>query len=457
MEIVIIGGGISGLSTAFAIEQEAKRRNVDVTVRLFEAQERLGGKIDSRAQRGFVIEGGVNGWLDSKPSTDALCRELGIYEERLPSNDASRHRFILRHGRLMEVPTGPAAFFMSGLLSWRGKLRLAREPWATAKPDGDESLADFARRRLGPEALAVLLDPMVSGIFAGDPERMSLKSCFPRIAEIEAQHGGLVRGMIKIQRERAAERKVSVAGPSGKLISFASGTSRIVEALTGRLRTPPLVDRSLSRVTKKGSSFSLTFAGGFTASAEKLVLATPAYAAAGVLVDLDNELSRELLQIPYAAVTVVAIAWRREDMPHPLNGFGFVVPFAEGEEILGTLWDSSIFAHRAPKGYVLLRSMVGGSRRGDLASRAEAEISESVRAVTERLTGVKAKPELVEIIRHEKAIPQYVVGHGEKLCRIEARRALFPGLFFTGNAYHGVGLNDCTAGAKRVAQAVLAS
>jgi protoporphyrinogen/coproporphyrinogen III oxidase len=464
MEIVVVGGGISGLSTAFALEQEAKARGVNVSVRLFEASERLGGKIDSRHKQGFVIEGGVNGWLDSKPSTDALCKELGIYDERLSSNDASRRRFILRRGRLRELPTGPGAFLASGLMSWGGKLHLATEPWAPKKPAGDESLAEFARRRLGPEALEALLDPMVSGIFAGDPERMSLKSCFPRIAEIETQYGGLVRGMMKIAKERAALRrrgsapgKVSIAGPSGRLISFAPGTSRIIEALASRLATPPLVGRALEQVTKQKGGYLLSFADGSTASAEKVVLATPAYAAARVLQGLDDALSRELGAIPYAAVAVVAMAWKKRDMPHALDGFGFVVPFAEGEEILGTLWDSSVFGHRAPEGMVLLRSMVGGLRRGDLALRAEAEISASVRAVTERLTGVTAIPELVEIVRHEKAIPQYVVGHADRLVRIEARRAMFPGLFLTGNAYAGVGLNDCTANARQVAAAVLGS
>jgi oxygen-dependent protoporphyrinogen oxidase len=190
---------------------------------------------------------------------------------------------------------------------------------------------------------------------------------------------------------------------------------------------------------------------------EKVVLAIPAYAAAEILKDLDDGLSRELAEIPYAAVSVVAMAWRREDMPHPLNGFGFVVPMAEGQEILGTLWDSSVFSQRAPDSHVLLRSMVGGARRPDLALRPDAEIIESVRAVTARLTGATAAPELVKIVRHEKAIPQYVAGHADRLTRIEARRAALSGLFLTGNAYLGVGLNDCTANAKRVAEAVVES
>ncbi|MBI5510013.1 MAG: protoporphyrinogen oxidase [Deltaproteobacteria bacterium] len=461
MEIVVIGGGISGLSTAYAIEQEALARGDKASVRVFEADGRLGGKIDTRTIDGFVIEGGVNGWLDSKPATDELTRALGIYDERLVSNDAARRRFILRRGRLQEVPTGPGAFLKSGLLSPTGKLRLALEPWARKRPDADESLADFARRRLGPEALEALLDPMVSGIFAGDPERMSLKSCFPRIFEIEAAYGGLIRGMIKIQKERAALRKktgsakeVSAAGPGGKLISFAPGTSRLIESLRARLRVPPVIGAKAASVVRAGAGYKIRFADGQAVDAEKVVLATPAYAASQILRELDAEIAHELAGIPYAAVSVVALAWRRADMPHPLDGFGFVVPFAEGEEILGTLWDSSVFANRAPEGQVLLRSMVGGFRRGALALRGDDEIISSVVAVTKKLTGVEAVPRLAKVIRHERAIPQYVLGHGDRLARIDARLARHDGLLLTGNAYHGVGLNDCTANAKRIATAV---
>ncbi len=463
MEMLVLGGGISGLATALALEAEARSRGVSATVRLFEADIRLGGKVDSHKVDGFVIERGVNGWLDSKPTTDALCRELGIYDERLPSNDASRRRFILRHGRLHEVPAKPPAFVKSSLMSWPGKIRLAGELWAKPRPPGDESLADFARRRLGAEALDALLDPMVSGIYAGNPEEMSLQSCFPRIAEIETKYGGLMRGMMKIKKERAAERRagkdakeVSAAGPGGRLISFASGTSYLIEVMARKLETPPTLGKAAVGVRRQAGGYAVTFSDGSVVNAEKVVLALPAYRAASVLEPLDGDLARELSEIPYAAVSVVALAWRREQVPHPLDGFGFVVPFSEGAEILGTLWDSSVFTDRAPDGFVLTRSMVGGRRRGDLALRDQAALVESVRQAMQRLLGVTARPELAHVAMHERAIPQYVVGHSERLRRIEARVGGLPGLHLTGNAYRGVGLNDCTAQAKIVARAVWA-
>jgi oxygen-dependent protoporphyrinogen oxidase len=475
MEIVVVGGGISGLASAFCIEQEAERRGEKVNVCLLEGDTRLGGKIDSRHVDGFVIEGGVNGWLDSKPSTDALCRDLGIAGERLVSNDAARKRFIWHHGRLRRLPESPLAFLMSGLLSWRGKLRLAREPWAAEPPadaDADETLADFARRRLGREALEVLLDPMVSGIFAGDPERMSLRSSFPRIAEIERQHGSLVRGLVRIQRQRQKERKRALdaglpagnsagdgpragpAGPGGRLISFADGTSRLIEALGARLGCAPQTGRRVTRIERVGGGYTLGLADGARVQAERVVVATPSWAAARMLDDLDAELARELLEIPYAAVAVVALAWKQNEVGD-LGGFGFLVPHGEGRTILGTLWDSSVFSRRAPDGYALTRTMVGGMRRGNLALRQESEIVEAVREELRHILGVTAHPHLTHVVVHKWAIPQYVSGHAHRLARIRSRLTGLPGLFITGNAYEGVGLNDCTREAGRIAERVL--
>ncbi len=464
MEIAVVGGGISGLSTAYAIQEKAAEHGLDITVRLLESQDRLGGKIDTRHVDGFVVEGGVNGWLDSKPSTDALCEKVGLTSDRLPSNDGSSRRFILRHGRLQRLPESPLRFIASGLMSFGGKLRLMREPWAEPPPENDETVASFARRRLGPEALEALLDPMVSGIFAGDPDRMSLKSCFPRIAEIEGQYGGLIKGMLEIQRERRRERKKNreakkaggPAGPGGKLISFAEGTGRLVDGLRAALKTEPETGAAVEGVEENGGGYRLRCTGGKCVEVDRVVLATPAYATARIVDSLDSDLARETKEIPYAPVAVVALGWKKADMPHDLDGFGYVIPFKEGRHILGTLWDSSVFHHRAPDGYVLTRSMVGGMRSGELALRSETQIVESVRGELRQILGVTAAPELVQVVVHERAIPQYPPGHVARLERIEARLAHHPGLLLTGNAYRGVGLNDCTGHAARVAEQALA-
>lgn len=464
MEIAVVGGGISGLSTAYAIQEKAVERGLDVTVRLLESEDRLGGKIDTRHVDGFVVEGGVNGWLDSKPATDAVCEQIGLTAARMPANDEARKRFILRHGRLQCLPESPFEFIGSGLMSLGGKLRMMREPWADPPPDNDESVAGFARRRLGPEALEALLDPMVSGIFAGDPDRMSLKSCFPRIAEIERQYGGLVKGMFKIQRERRRELEKtgvvkkggSPSGPGGKLISFSEGSGRLVEGLRVALKTAPETGVAVEGVEQDGAGYRLRCSGGKLFEVDRVVLATPAYATARIVDGLDADLARETKEIPYAAVAVVALGWKRDDMPHDLDGFGYVVPFKERREILGTLWDSSLFEHRAPDGYVLTRSMVGGMRTGELAMRPEVQIIESVRSELRQILGVSAAPEIAQVVVHERAIPQYPPGHAARMARIDDRLARFSGLLLTGNAYRGVGLNDCTGNSVEIAAQILA-
>jgi len=461
MDVLVIGGGVSGLATAYTIEREAERRGVELSVQLVEADSRLGGKVDTRVQDGFVIEAGVNGWLDSKPSTGELCSSLGIGGELLVSNDAARKRFVLRCGALHALPESPGAFVRSRLLSWGGKARLLCEPWARASTDKDESVADFVRRRLGPEALEALLDPMVSGVFAGDPAQLSLKSAFPRIAEIEQKYGGLIRGLLAIQRERRTQRspgqqaaKVGPA-PAGRLTSFAPGTKRLIEATAAALKNPPIVGRRAVGATEIPGGFRVRFADQSPMDTKRLVVATPAWAATRIVDGIDTALGRELAGIPYAAVAVVAMAWRRQDVHHDLAGFGFLVPSGEGCKILGSLWDSSIFTSRAPNGYVLIRTMVGGMRHRELALAAEADIIASVRDNLRHIMGIIAAPYLAEVFQHERAIPQYPPGHAERLNRIAERQAQHPGLFVTGNAYRGIGINDCTAAAQKLAPRVL--
>lgn len=459
---VIVGGGISGLATAYLLQQHARQQGIDLEVRLVEKEERVGGKIWSIKSDGFLCEWGPNGFLDSKPQTLDLCRDLGADRALLRSNDNARKRFIYTGGELHRLPENGAAFLKSGLISWPGKLRLAMEPFAHKRPQGiDETLAEFGRRRLGSEALRKLIAPMVSGIFAGNPETMSLKSCFPRIAELEEEYGGLIVAMMKLAKKKKAEAAAGkavagAAGPGGVLTSFRDGIQTLTDLLAEAVGSETILRNiDVTQVVKGASSpYRIVHRTG-DMEADMVVMASPAYAVAGALAATDNELSGLAAGIPYASMTVICFGYDRDRIAYDLNGFGYLIPKEEGTSTLGTLWDSSIFENRAPQGKVLLRSMMGGACFPEYIALSDEEVTARVRADLKTIMGITADPSFVRIFRHEKAIPQYVRGHGDRLAAIEKRLRAHPGLFLTGNSYRGIGLNDCVAAAVRTTADVM--
>ena len=456
---VIIGGGISGLATAYLLRKKAASCGLDLDITLLEKERRTGGKMWSIKDEGYLCEWGPNGFLDSKPQTLELCAELGVSDLLLRSNDDARKRFIFSGGMLHRLPENGVKFFMSKLISWPGKLRLAMEPFAPASPPGiDETLAAFGRRRLGKEALRKLIAPMVSGIFAGDPETMSLKSCFPRIAELEKDYGGLVMAMLRLARKKRRERaegKVvsSAAGPGGVLTSFREGIQQLTNLIAVRLGCETVRTGQSVTAIRTGGSVPYRVAtetGEF--DADLVIIAAPSYAAAYLLRELDQEVASVLTEIPSAPMTVVCFGYERDEIVHDLNGFGYLIPREEGMNILGTLWDSSIFENRAPEGYVLLRSMLGGACFPEYIQLPDEEVVRRVRCDLQTTMGISSAPAFVRIFRHEKAIPQYTVGHGDRLRAIDEKLQSHPGLLLTGNSYRGVGLNDCVAAAVRAAE-----
>jgi oxygen-dependent protoporphyrinogen oxidase len=455
--VVIVGGGISGLATAFRIRQAVP----DVALTMIEALDRPGGKMDTERVEGFTIEHGPNGFLDGKPEALQLAADLGLAV--VHASDFAKKRFVCRGGRLRALPDSPAAFLKSQLLSWSGKWRLLREPWAAPMPPGvDETLSDFARRRIGPEARDYLIDPMVSGVFAGDPDRMSLAAAFPRIHELETRYGGLFRGMLGVMRERRKEgRKTGAgpAGPAGRLTSFSGGVRTLVDALRDRLADTLVLETPVTRVrrTAWGMLVYSRRPDGTERrdAADVVVLACPAYEASRILGDESPSLAATLADIPDAPIAVVATAFQRPDVPHPLDGFGFLIPKAEARPILGTLWDSAIFPDRAPAGQILLRSMVGGARDPEVVSAGDDVLVGRVRSQLRELLGIRADPVLVRVYRYEHGIPQYTVGHLGRLERIDRALGRFPGLFLCHNAYRGIALNDCCREAMRTARQAL--
>lgn len=479
MKLVVVGGGISGLATAFRIRERFDEQRRPLELRILEAADRAGGKIRTEFHEGYRVEWGPNGFLDGKPDTLDLCRDLGLEGALLPSSEAARKRFVFSCGALHRVPESPVSFFRSKLLTLGGRLRVVKEAWAPTTPPGlDTSVAEFGRRRLGKEAAEKLLDPMVSGIFAGDPAVMSLASCFPRIAEMEQEHGSLLKAMLALQRQRKRERRDAdsqgghgvgggnrtqgggPAGPAGRLTSFREGMEQLVRTLEERLGKSVRKEcavTSLIPAQEEARGYRIRYRQQGVEQemrADAVVLAVPAYEAAQVLKEMEPGVCDLLAGIPYAPVVVVGLGFATADAPGPLDGFGFLVPYREGSPVLGSLWTSSIFPARAPADCVLTRNMVGGWRNGWAVSLEDEELEEIASTMLEKAVGKRGRARFRRCVRHTKAIPLYLLGHGRRLTAVEERLARYPGLYLTGNAYRGVALNDCTREAVRIARRV---
>lgn len=459
---IVVGGGISGLATAYLLRKRAAEAGLELDITLLEKEERFGGKIWSIKDEGFLCEWGPNGFLDSKPQTLDLCRDLSASDRLLRSNDNARKRFIYTGGALNRLPENGPMFLKSGLISWPGKLRLALEMVIPKRDDGvDETLASFGRRRLGEEALQKLIAPMVSGIFAGDPETMSLQSCFPRIAELERDHGSLIRAMIALAKKKkreVAEGKVvaSAAGPGGVLTSFRDGIQSLTDILAETLGPATVVSgQNVTSLAGVSGGWRLK-TDTIDIDADAVILATPAHVSASLLDGVDASMAAVLRQIPYSSMTVVCFGYERERIARDLDGFGYLIPKEEGMNTLGTLWDSSIFENRAPEGKVLLRSMMGGACFPEYINLSDEEVTRRVRGDLKTIMGIEAEPSFARIFRHPQAIPQYTTGHGKRLAALEEGAATHPGLFVTGNSYRGIGLNDCVAAANRTAEEAVA-
>jgi oxygen-dependent protoporphyrinogen oxidase len=455
--IVIVGAGISGLSLAFRLEQLLP----DANVRVLEQLARPGGTIWTESRDGFRVEIGPNGFLDTKPTTLQLCRELGL-ERRLvaASEVAGRNRFLYLNNRLHLLPNSLASLLRTDLLSWRGKLNLLIEPLRKPRSDGhDESIDTFARRRAGREVAAVFADAMVTGIYAGDPSLLSLRASFPRIAQLEEHFGSVLRGMNRSARERRAEaaaRGEPYQRP-GKMWSFADGLRLLVETLSARLRHPPVLGAGIRRVSWSPDplgNWLVEAHGQDRWRADAMILTCPAYQQAALLADLDPVLADEVNQIPYNRVAVIALGYRQADLRQKLDGFGYIAPQRLRRDVLGVQWCSSIFPERALPGMVLLRALCGGWQRPEIPGWNDARLLEAVQAELALTMGIRVPPVFHHIVRWDRAIPQYQLGHLQRVAGIDRRLCSHPGLFLGGNAYRGVAMNDCTEQAIVLAEAV---
>jgi oxygen-dependent protoporphyrinogen oxidase len=447
-DVIVVGAGISGLATAWNLQ----RRGLQVVV--LEAGTRAGGTIGSLREADCLIETGPNSTLETTPLIAALLDDIGIAGERIDARPAAKNRFVLRQGRLIALPLTPLAFAATRLFSWRAKLALLREPFVAASaPDADETLGQFVRRRLGREFLDYAINPFVAGVYAGDPDKLSLRAAFPRLFELEQTYGSLIRGQILGARQRRQNREKSKQ--NAPMLSFRGGMQTLTDGIAQRLQRfipATRADRLVRDIQGEWEVAAQASQDGMRLRAPCVILATPADAAARLVQPHAAPAAAALNEILYPPVASVASRYDRSDVAHPLDGFGFLVPAVERRQILGTLFSSSLFDHRAPAGSVLLTSFVGGLRQPNIALQDEGVIAATVHAELSALLGTHAPPRHTRVTRWPRAIPQYAPGHDRRMARLADCESALPGLFFCANYRGGIAVGDCIKSAHAVAE-----
>lgn len=456
VDVVIVGGGISGLAVAHWLSKEG----VDVLV--LEKDPEPGGTMKTVTENGFLVELGPNSALETTPLIRTIVADTGMQGEFLVANPAGRNRFILKQGVLCALPMSPLSFLRTSLFSWRAKLRLLQEPFI-GRAHHEESIAEFVRRRLGQEFLEYAIDPFVAGIYAARPETLSVRAAFPKLYALEEKYGGLLRGMILGRKERKmrAEKAKDRAGT----FSFRNGMQSLPRAVAQRLgdravfsaRVTSLKDRARNGGAEEsgGPRYQLEYLDHDATRevfAHVVIIATPANAAAGLIRTFSASLAHTLNAINYSPVASVFLGYRRDDVAHPLNGFGFLVPSRERRAILGCLWSSSLFPGRAPEGYVGLTVFIGGGRQPELAGLEEERLRDLADSELKNIVQSRGKPVYWKVTKWARAIPQYEVGYLDTMQNVTEFEEAYPGILFCSNYRGGIAVGDCIRNAEDIAR-----
>jgi oxygen-dependent protoporphyrinogen oxidase len=465
-QILIIGGGIAGLAAAHSLQKQAREAGQAIHATVLEASNQWGGKISTERVGGYVIEGGPDTFLATKPWGVALCRELGLGERLHGTNPQQKSTYVLRRDRLhplpdgltMMIPTQVGPMVRTNLLSWPQKARMGLDFVLPPRPrNGDESLGEFVSRRLGRAAYENLIEPLMSGIYAGDGDRLSLGATFPYLRDLELEYGGLAKGALAMRKKMALSRS-SAPGSRSAFLTPTTGLMEIVEALVDRLSAGG-ADLRLSspvrRLTRADGLYQAHLADGSTLAAEGVILAAPAYDAGDLIQELDPSLAADLLAIPYTSTATISLAYSQDDLPRPLDGYGYVIPRREGRRALACTWTSTKFPHRAPQGYALVRVFVGRAGHEDQMPWDEPSLLALAQEELALTLGITAEPALSRVFRWERAMPQYNLGHPARLERIEAALKDWPGLALAGNGYRGIGIPDCIRSGELAASRVM--
>ena len=441
--VCIIGGGISGLCMAYKLKQAG------VEVTLFEKGDRVGGNIRSEKIDGFLIEHGPNSLLVG-PDLVELIEDLGLLDQVALAQPAAKKRFILKDRKLLALPSKPADIFRLPL-SLSGTVRAICEPLIRTRSNPQESVADFFARRFGEEVADFLVDPFISGIYAGDPKKLGIKNAFGKLYDLESEYGSVIKGFIRKPKDRSAKRPESLT----RTISFKNGLQTLTDKLAEELGESLLLCHETNSVRTTNDGRFEVRVGEETRVFDAVVISSPAYIASGLIELPDAQFAAQLSKIEYPPIAVVYTAFKNEDVGFDLNGFGFLVPGLEKRKILGSLWTSSVFEGRAPAGLSLMTTFIGGSRSGALARRPEDELVETALGELHDILKISGRPIFTKVKKWEHAIPQYNIGYENFLAVMESFRRDTPGIFFCSNFYGGISVGDCVKNSAKNAKEVL--
>jgi protoporphyrinogen/coproporphyrinogen III oxidase len=464
MRLVVVGAGISGLAAAHRAVELAREQGRPLDLTVLEGADRVGGTIQTEQRDGFLVEGGPDSFLSEKPWALALCRRIGLEERLIRTDDRFRRTFVVWRGRLHPLPEGfhllaptrLGPLLASRLFSWPGKLRMACDLVLPRGGDPDESLGAFVRRRLGREALERVAQPLVAGIYTADPDELSLSATMPRFAEMERRERSVILALWRAARKAPAQHAGTTGARWSLFVSLARGMDELVHALAARLPAGALrLKERVTGVAREDGRWRIATASGVAHEAAGLVLAPEAHQAARMLRYVDPALTHLLEGIPHASSATVSLAYRRADVRHPLDGFGFVVPHAERRPIIACTFSSVKYPGRAPDGHVLLRVFLGGALNEAVLQGDDATLVGTAREQIGPLLGITAEPELARVTRHARAMPQYHVGHAARAAAIEQAVARHPGLQLAGGAYRGVGIADCVRSGEEAVERLL--
>jgi len=456
VDVAIVGGGIAGIVAAYRLSQQAPH----LRVALLEREQRWGGKLLTDYRDGFVLEGGADSFLASKPEAWDLCRELGLEQQLISTNEQLRRTFVVREGSLVQIPEGlsglvPARlepFLDADLLTAAGKERVRQEPATPRRTDSvEETLASFIIRRFGQEVYDRLIEPLMSGIYAGDGNKLSVDATFPQLRRLEREYGSVIQGM---------QQEATQAPPRSKhgFLTPRRGFAVLIQALQAALpRSFLRLGMEVTAIRRMQRGYAVSIDRHSDLHATSVVLAVPAHQAATLVTALDTGLADLFKSIPYISTATVVVGYPIDKVKNPLSGFGYLVPRSEGGQVLACTWTSSKFVERAPAGHVLLRAFVGRAGQEEIVDSTDANIEDVVRAELQLRLDIRARPEFVRIYRWPKAMPQYVLGHVHRLALIRQNLERFPGLSIAGHAYGGVGIPDCIRSGSEAAATIIAS
>ncbi|MFQ5551230.1 MAG: protoporphyrinogen oxidase [Gemmatimonadales bacterium] len=463
VDVLIVGGGVAGLAAMHRLVSQ----HPSVSGLLVERDDRLGGKITTEVVDGCVIEGGPDCFLSSKAGGVALCRELGIANDLVGTNPEFRRTYVKRDGVLHELPAGitgliPARLWplvRTSVLGWRGKLRASLEPLVPRKRDDEEeSIAGFVTRRFGKETYRWLVEPLMSGIYAGDGETLSLRATFPSLIETERTDGSLLRVMMRgggTQRDPAGRGASNDVKPG--FITLRRGLTELIRAMQDCIpKDSLLLDNRVTHLSRSASEFEAVLADGTIVVCSAIVLAVPAFAAADLVASFDSVLSDRLRSIPFVSTSTVSVSLPVQAV-HRFGGYGYVSPRAAGGSVVACTWSSNKFPERTDGNSVLIRYFVGRAGSEEIVSASDEEIQRLVRSELAEAFGIRSEPNIWRIRRWHRGMPQYTLGHLDRLRDIESRIALHRGLGLAGASYHGVGIPDCITSGRKAADRVLAS